>query len=228
MFKNSLWNNHTVHLHSRDRIKLLLLGFGPFPGIRTNHTSRIVKYINTHQDEIGLQIHSNVLPVSFEKCKTEVEKRIMDYKPHAVILVGIKFSSASINLEKVALNIISGGPDIDEVIVQNELIVPKAREAYFSTLNLHHFEDCLTNAGIPSVVSYHAGTYICNQAYYLSCYFLDKLNSNPRALLIHIPCLPSQLSPESKKYGIAYSTSREAVRLCLETLKKELAREQAF
>jgi len=204
-------------------MKVLLFGFSSFPGIKNNHTSSIVKYIDTYQDNIGLQIRSDVLPVSFEKCRAQIEKQITDYKPDAIILVGIKFSSASINLEKVALNIInSQGTDSEGTIIEDQLIVPGGREAYFSTFDLHPLKDRLTNAGIPSIVSYHAGTYICNQSYYLACNLLDKLNANPRALLIHIPRLPSQLPPEFRQYGIAYSTSRKAVRLCLEILRDEL------
>lgn len=206
-------------------MKVLLLGFGPFPEIKNNHTSSIVKYIETHQGNIGLQIRSGILQVSFDKCRAQIEKQIIDYKPDAVILVGIKFSSATINLEKVALNVInSQSPDSEGTIIKDKLIIPGGREAYFSAFDLNLLRDRLTNAGIQSIVSYHAGTYICNQAYYLACNLLHKLNlnTNPRALLIHVPLLPSQLPPGYENYGIVYSTSRKAVRLCLEVLRDEL------
>jgi pyroglutamyl-peptidase len=202
---------------------VLLLGFSSFPGMEKNHSSSIVKHIYTHQGNIGLKIRSYILPVSFEKCKEQIEAQFMDYTPDAIVLVGIKFTSTCINLEKVALNIInSQSADSDGVIINDKQVIPEGREAYFSAFDLRPLNDQLTVLGIPSTISYHAGTYVCNQAYYIACYLLEKIYSQPKALLIHIPRLLSQLPHEFRKYGITYNTSLRAVRSCLEVLRDEL------
>jgi pyroglutamyl-peptidase len=51
----------------------------------------------------------------------------------------------------------------------------------------------IREAGLPSTVSYTAGTYVCNHIFYQVQYMRDKFFPEIKAGFIHIPFLPDQV-----------------------------------
>jgi len=169
-------------------MKVLLFGFGPFPGVEYNHTSSLAQEIEHNEPSPDRCIKSCVLPVDFTRVTAIVEREITDFQPDYTVIAGIRANAEKIYFEKTALNIVSssicdnfGNFAGERYVLENE------REAFFTAIDIARIKDKLEHIGINCAVSYHSGTYLCNQAYYVSCFMMDKLKGKPDSLLIHVP-----------------------------------------
>lgn len=169
-------------------MKILLFGFGSFPGVEVNHTSDLVLEINSEEAIAGLIIRSCVLPVDFQTVNNIIEKEIIGFNPDYSVLTGIKPGAEIIYLEKVALNVISSKiADNSGNYANGEKILQGGREAFFSSIDLNFIKQKLYANKIDSEISYFAGTYLCNQSYYISCALMNKLKGKPDSMFVHLP-----------------------------------------
>lgn len=94
--------------------------------------------------------------------------------------------STAIRLEAVGLNVRSDGSPL----------ITSAPEAYRSALALQDCNQLLVDAGIPSDVSHHAGTYLCNAALYLSQHYARSFGLQTQSLFVHLPLAPLQAAKD--------------------------------
>jgi pyroglutamyl-peptidase len=95
-----------------------------------------------------------------------------------------------VTLEAIGINIAVERGQRPEEGVQ---LVPGGAAAYQSQLPLREWAAGLRAAGIPATVSYHAGTYLCNAALYLSRYEADQRNLRTRSVFLHLPMATEQV-----------------------------------
>ncbi len=96
--------------------------------------------------------------------------------------------SPLIKLEAVGLNVRSDG----------SALLKDAPTAYQSPLPLSECHTALTGAGIPSCVSHHAGTYLCNAVLYLSQHYAASFGMKTRTAFVHLPLAPEQVARDSQ------------------------------
>ncbi len=96
--------------------------------------------------------------------------------------------SPLVKLEAVGLNLRSDGSPL----------LPDAPTAYRSPLPLDACHAALVQAGIPSCVSHHAGTYLCNAALYLSQHYAASFDMKTRAAFVHLPLSPEQVARDGQ------------------------------
>lgn len=125
-----------------------------------------------------------------------------------VIHLGQAPGATGIRLESVGLNLRSDGSPI----------VPEAAEAYRTSLPLAGGVRRLRDAGIPSEVSHHAGTYLCNAALYLSQYYIETLQLATRVAFVHVPLTPAQVAAQDERLAsMSTPITAAAVALLVET-----------
>ena len=77
----------------------------------------------------------------------------------------------------------------------------------------------LRTANIPSRVSHHAGTYVCNATLYLSQYLAERDGLKTRSLLVYLPLDISQaLRVDRDSAALPKTTLAAAIRLILDEL----------
>lgn len=192
-------------------MKVLVTGFEPFGGDPQNPTELIVK--NLHGKVIdGTRVSGKILPVSVRKTAPELERSLAEVKPDIVINLGLAPTYSNIAVERVALNLIDARiPDNDGYQPIDEPIEKEAPIAYFSTLPVRAIVKELRNAGIPAVISYSAGTYLCNYVMFRTLHY-SKLHGFPRkAGFIHVPYTPDQV------VGKFFLLGKSTPSMCLET-----------
>ncbi len=162
----------------------LLTAFEPFGGDSENASEAAVFLL---PDRIGsFRIHKLLLPVAFIRAAdiaiSEAERMGVDI----VLSVGQAAGRANVTPETVALNLqYASIPDNDGACPRGTPIDPQGREAFFSTLPPRLMAEAISASGIPSAVSYHAGTYVCNDVFYrLSSRFCG---TSVRVGFIHVP-----------------------------------------
>ena len=142
-------------------MRILFTGFDPFGGEKINPAGEAVKMM---KNEIhGAEILKLEVPTVFGKAGEVLKKTVEQYRPDAVVCVGQAGGRAAITPEMIAVNIMDARiPDNDGNKPCHEFIIKEGREAYFSSLPVKDIEKNLNDNGIPSAVSYHAGTFVCN------------------------------------------------------------------
>lgn len=169
--------------------KLLITGFEPFGEEQINPSWEALKLL---PDNIaGYDIHKLRLPVTFGEAARMVIDEADKIQPEVIVSIGQAGGREAITPELVGINLKNasiadncGNKPIDEPIILN------GADAHFSTLPVRKIANRITENGIPSKVSYSAGTYVCNDVLYtlLSHY------KNTEVLIgfIHVPYCKEQ------------------------------------
>lgn len=172
-------------------MKILVTGFTPFGGEKINPAYQAVKKLPQEID--GATIIKREIPTEFKQSKEVMEELISTLKPDAIWCVGQAGGRATLTLEKVAINLADGRiPDNVGYQPVDETIEGRGETAYFSTLPIKAMAREMNKAGVPTGISYSAGTYVCNYLMYCSLYLVSKYSPKTRCGFIHVPFAPSQ------------------------------------
>ncbi len=143
----------------------------------------------------------------------------LEKKPDAVLHLGQSPGAAAIKLEEVALNVVGcvddNGQELPPLIDSGSL-------AFRSAMPLGRWADTLRQAGIPAIVSYHAGTFLCNATMYWTHHWC-QVNRYPIPIgFVHLPLSTEQVSRNGRSLpSLPVATLAHAVRLLIEDLTDE-------
>lgn len=175
-------------------MKVLLTGFGGWGGDPLNPALELINHFKEQSIE-GAEIHTAELPVNTQETSHRLRELLEETRPDVYIGIGSAPGRAAISVERVALNILDFPiPDNEGNKLIDQHIAKEGPVAYYSSLPIKAIYRDLQQAGIPSVVSNTAGTYICNQAMYTGLHFAATQAPTIRAGFIHVPLLPEQQS----------------------------------
>jgi pyroglutamyl-peptidase len=142
-------------------MKILLTGFGPWASNAVNPSG-----------EVARELGGEVLPVNFREADRELKQQIRRRKPDLLLMLGLAESRKLLSLEGVALNV-----DHCEDAGANEAwrrpIQRGGPLAIEARLPLNDLQQRLRKAGIPSAISHHAGTFLCNHVFYRGLTWTD-------------------------------------------------------
>lgn len=199
-------------------MRVLLTGFQPFAKINVNPSQLIVEHFQSQQRDDLIAL---VLPTEYTAAGERIRHTILDFQPAAVISLGVAQSRNTISLERVALNLDDASiADNAGVFASGELIASDGPAAYWSTLPLHAMREALEAVGIPVSLSNHAGTYICNHAFYVAQHTLACSGNLTPCGFIHVPDIARDDDPASK--GLPLDTMTRAAEICISVVQKTL------
>lgn len=172
---------------------VLLMGFEPFDQDVVNPSWEAVRQLDGVQLEAGVQIVARQLPCAFATAGERLTRLIDELQPAMVIATGLGPGRSDISIERVAINVNDARiPDnLGEQPVDTAVIVD-GPAAYFTTLPIKAMVKAVREAGIAASVSQTAGTFVCNQVFYLLQHALA--GSQVRSGFIHVPFLPEQVT----------------------------------
>lgn len=185
--------------------KLLLSGFEPFAEDKINPTSELIQQIDKLKVS-NLEVHGVVLPVTFAQAFQVLQAEITRVRPDYVLAMGLASGRDKLCLERVAINCKdSSVPDNSGVVVRDQKIDKRGKEAYFSTLPLRAMFEACEKEKIPVAISNTAGTYVCN--YLLYRLLQTQEMSTLRCGFLHVPYIPENnkqpnMSLEDMQIGI--------------------------
>ncbi len=204
-------------------MRILVSGFEAFGGESINPTHLLVDELRAGRIAVpaALEVKAVLLPVGFESAFDSLTKAILDFKPQIVLSLGQAGGRQSVELERVAVNIIDAEiPDNDGRQPRDEHINPTGLSAYFSTLPLRQMENALTLAQIPVRISNSAGLYVCNFLFYRLQEFCGSAASTVTASgFVHFPYLPEQAAKNSGTHSMSLETMKRALQILLEQLR---------
>ena len=194
--------------------RVLLTAFEPFDGWRTN-SSWLALVELTKDLPRSPQVTTRLYPVDLEQLRQRLSQDLA--RGFDIVLhTGQATGSSCIQLETVALNLALSPADPAEPCAP---LVPDGPLAYRSGLPAADLSGLLRQSGIPAQVSYHAGTYLCNAALYLSHHYAASSQRSIQALLLHLPLDTSQvIDSPNHLASLPAATSAQAIRLILQRL----------
>ena len=143
--------------------RILVTGFGPFPGVDDNPTAALARAVDgQHLGEV--EVVGRVLPVSFARGPDLAISVAREVGAELVVGLGVAVKRSQVEVETVAVCAWSESPDVDGVC-DAALSGPNEVRATLDTMRL---ADAL-GAGLSS----DAGRYVCNAWLYRVTSALD-------------------------------------------------------
>ncbi len=163
--------------------KILVTGFEPFGGEQTNPSWEVANALPTVI--AGRAVVCERIPVSFRRGPAAALEAIQREDPSIVLCVGQAGGRAKVTPEFVGINYADARiPDNDGEQPQATRLLAGAPDARFSTLPVR--------AMAQAMVSYSAGTYVCNAVLFSVLDALAASQSTARAGFVHVPNSPEQ------------------------------------
>jgi pyroglutamyl-peptidase len=176
--------------------RLLLTGFEPFGGDRTNTSWEIVRAIAT-RGVPDVELLTLRLPVEFERAGRLLLREIAESSPDAIVCLGLALGRRAITPERVALNMRDSGggdsgdgrgrPDNAGATPHDAPIDPAGPFAYPSALPVRACVAAAVDAGAPAALSHTAGTYVCNDVFYTLMRHRDVTGDHRPGGFVHVP-----------------------------------------
>lgn len=173
-------------------MKVLITGFEPFEGESVNPALESVAAL---PDVIaGAEIVKVTVPVVFSRTEAILREYIEKHQPDIVLCIGLAGGVSSMNVERIAVNIIDARiPDNEGNQPFDEPIFADGDTAYLATVPVKAMVQNMRDHNIPTVLSHSAGTYVCNYIMYQVLYLAAKRYPNVKGGFIHVPYLPQQV-----------------------------------
>jgi pyroglutamyl-peptidase len=185
--------------------KILITGFGPFPGAPFNPTEPLVMALARPRHPFGnVRRVTHIFRVSYEAVDRELPTLLAREQPDVLLMFGLASRTKHVRIETRARNALAPTlPDVGGHLPVTATIAPDAP----ATRPLRNPEQRLVMAaraaGVPAVVSRDAGRYLCN---YL-CWRAAEATGNGGPQLtafIHVPLV---------RRGRVFQPRRQAVTL---------------
>ena len=169
--------------------RLLLTGFGPFPGIPLNASSALVEEIArrlaTRSTEVVLE--TAMLPTEWKAAPAQLQAAIRRFGPDVALHFGVASEATGFRIETTAENFRARMPDAAGHVPRRRQISAIAPSHLLSTFPAEAIQRRLGDLGIKVELSTDAGRYLCNATLFRSLSLTARSKGAPVAGFIHIP-----------------------------------------
>lgn len=146
--------------------RMLLAGFAPFADLLENPSWQAADAV-ARQGVTGVELQALRMPVSFRRAPAVLRDAISQYRPDAVIALGIAIGRHQVTPEEVAVNLTDARiPDADGAQPRDMPIDVHGPATYASTLPVSQIITAIRATSIDAALSTSAGGYVCNNLFY--------------------------------------------------------------
>ena len=167
-------------------MRILLLGFGPFPGVPVNPSAVLVKALSRRRRPALADVvcTTHVLATTYAAVDHDLPKLFAE-RPDIVVIFGVA-GRQHLCIETRARNARSVlSPDASGHRPQQSIIALNGRTALRGAAPFADLLGALRTSGFPARLSRDAGRYLCNYSYWRA---LERARgSRPLVQFIHIP-----------------------------------------
>lgn len=183
-------------------MKVLITGFGPFPGAPFNPTGPLVMALARRRQPAGVRRVAHIFPVTYEAVDRELPALIARERPDALIMFGLASRTKHVRIETLARNTRTQAvPDAGGHVPRTTMILPEAPAALPLRLPAQRLLRAAQSTGVPATLSRDAGRYLCN---YL-CWRAGEVAQAPRGprlvAFVHVPNVRPLPSVTSRSGG---------------------------
>ncbi len=174
-----------------DKLRMLITGFGPFPGAPFNPTQPLVeRLLRLRRPALGdVELSGHIFPVTYNAVDRQLPDLLALKRPQALLMFGLATRTPFVRVETRARNALTTlWPDADHARIRKGSIAGGADAMMFGPHTARLLRAAL-GTGIDARASRDAGSYLCN---YLSWRAIEATyrDTGPRlAAFVHVPLL---------------------------------------
>jgi pyroglutamyl-peptidase len=173
--------------------RLLLTGFGPFPGASENPSAWLVETLARSAPPLDCSLHAEILPTEWNAV-LRAPALFNALKPRLILHFGLNRRARRFRIERFAHNHVMARADAAGALPTFGRVLPDGHDRLDSPLPAAKLAAHLQQQGLPAAASRAAGDYLCNFLYYLSLDWAGRQDTPCLAAFVHIP-------PESARGG---------------------------
>jgi len=207
--------------------RVLLSGFKVLEENHFNPTQLLTEHFSAHS-VVGANLKTILLDVSFQKASAAIIKVIKTFKPHVVLMTGLRADQGNIIIEKRAINS-SEGVDEKEEKREKQPVVKSGPLFYASTLPVKDIFESLPKSIFKVQFNDKPAPDVYNHTFYAVRHFIETNKLPIKCGFIYVPNTyveaqkPWRLiyaSPEEKyhKYAVSMKTLTSAFKNMIQTL----------
>lgn len=167
------------------RPRVLLTGFGPFPGVAQNPSGRLAESLAAQSPRANWALHGHVLPTEWAAVTDLTPQLHDDLQPHVMIHFGVSESAEAIRVERSAHNRALRRADAKGALPTASAISADGQHRLDTRLPVNALAAHLRKRGHPANASRSCGRYLCNFLYYRSLEWAAREDRD--ALFVHVP-----------------------------------------
>jgi pyroglutamyl-peptidase len=186
------------------RLKVLVAGFGPFPGAAKNPSGQLALLVarSRRVAASGAKIIGAIIPTVYQEVFSTFTDVLKIEKPDAVLLFGLAGSRPFMRIETRAMNVVSSlHPDAAGEKSVNHSLVAGSPQILNARAPVHHLLKVARGTGAEAKLSVNAGRYICNAAFFHALDAARKTGEPKLVAFVHIPWPRGRrpLRPQNRK-----------------------------
>jgi len=209
---------------TKPRLRILVTGFGPFPGAPYNPTMPLVnRLLRLRRPAFSdVELSGHIFPVTYKAVDRELPQLLKRFQPHALLMFGLATRTPHVRIETRARNAVTMlWPDADHTSVRKGSIAGGADAKMFGP----HTAKLLRAAvgtGVDARASRDAGSYLCNYLSWRAIGAASADNGPHLAAFVHVPLL--QRDSASLRKGTPHRITLEQLVDAGEAMLLEMAR----
>jgi pyroglutamyl-peptidase len=183
-----------------EKLRILITGFGPFPGAPFNPTEPLLnRLLRLRRPALAdVELSGHIFQVTYRTVDRELPQLLAKHRPHALLMFGLAGRTRYLRIETRARNAVTTlWPDADHIRMRKGSISGDADAIRFGphTAKLLRAAD---GTGVDARASRDAGSYLCN---YLSWRAIEATGSDTGlrlAAFVHVPLVARDGAPRRK------------------------------
>jgi pyroglutamyl-peptidase len=207
-----------------DNLRILITGFGPFPGAPYNPTMPLVaRLLRLRRPAFSdVELAGHIFPVTYKAVDRELPELLARHRPHALLMFGLATRTRHVRIETRARNAVTMlWPDADHTRVRKGSIAGGADAMMFGphTAKLLH---AAKSTGVDVRTSRDAGSYLCNYLSWRAIEAVSADNDLRLAAFAHVP--PLQRDGASPRKGVPHRVTPEQLANAGEAMLLEMVK----
>jgi len=214
-----------------EKLRVLVTGFGPFPGAPTNPTMPLVARLTELRRPAldAVELTGHIFHVTYQRVDRELPELIRRQHPQALLMFGLAGRTAYLRVESRARNAVATlRPDADGNLAGKGSIVSGGTDALMFGPHTARLLRAARAAGIDARASRDAGSYLCNYLSWRAIEATQTPGGPALAAFIHVPLLARNGAAREGASGITLEQlvdAGEAMLLEMVKLARQAARE---
>ncbi|MBZ8132827.1 hypothetical protein [Afifella sp. IM 167] len=210
------------------RPRLLVTGFGPFPGVPENPSGWLMERLSLPDGLKGIAAEARfaVLPTDWQAGPAAFEALWQAHSPDIAVQFGVSRRARGFELERLARNRAEPAlADAAGKAAPSCRVDPEGPETWRGSLPIRRIRNALEAAGHPAGLSDDAGLYLCNALYYRAGRLASQAGRLSMNGFVHLPFLEGQTPPAATErpeaetapaFAMAHEAMAAGARLILE------------
>jgi pyroglutamyl-peptidase len=172
-------------------MRVLITGFGPFPGAPFNPTqllvARLAKRRRLALTDLDAVVH--VFPTSYAAVDLQLKALVAQHQPDVIVMFGLAGRTKGLRIETLARNRTPRVfPDIEGTVPKHGIIKHDAG-AMRGRAPFARLAAAARAAGLPARLSRDAGRYVCNYSYWRALETAAQPGGPVVVAFVHVPSL---------------------------------------